>query len=638
VSALQRLTLHLGVKTMVTLSKHWRTAVGSFHGNMRPMLVTHVACTILAIAILMPLTGVLVRVLLGIKGQAAIADQDIAWFLLSPLGMASLVLVAGLLVAIAAIEQAGLMGIAVATGEGHRPDGFAAFRFALARAPRVLDFAWRLVLRVLGIALPFLAAGALAAWLLVTEHDINFYLSTRPGEFIAAVAIVGALLLVMSVLLLLRLADWSLALPLVLFAGFAPRESFAESRRRIAGHRREVLGVLLSWAAFVLLAGLVVAAATGGFGSWLVPRHLDQLRALVVSLGLVAVVAGLGGILAGALNAAAFALLVVSLYARHGPAVDPARLAALHAGAGRSAGGTSRVRALLAAVALAVVALGIGTWLLKGAAVPDDALIVGHRGAAGRAPENTMASVRAAIEDGADWVEIDVQETLDGEVVVIHDSDFMKLAGVPLKVWDGTLEEVRGVDIGSWFDPGFAGERVPTLREVLEAVRSSDARLVIELKYYGHDQALEQRVVDLVERAGMAERVAIMSLKYAGVQKVRQLRPDWTVGLLSATAIGDLSRMDADFLAVNLGMAKPSFIRRAHRAGKKVFVWTVNDAVTMSRVLSLGVDGVITDEPAMARRVLADREGLGTAERLLVHAAVVFGKPLPPRSYRDDSP
>jgi glycerophosphoryl diester phosphodiesterase len=161
---------------------------------------------------------------------------------------------------------------------------------------------------------------------------------------------------------------------------------------------------------------------------------------------------------------------------------------------------------------------------------------------------------------------------------------------------------------------------------------------VIELKYYGHDQDLERRVADLVERTGMAGRVAIMSLKYGGVLKMRGLRPDWTVGLLSATAIGDLSRLDADFLAVNLGMAKPGFIRRAHRAGKKVFVWTVNDPVTMSRVLSLGVDGVITDEPAMARQVIAERAKMSTAERLLVHAAVIFGKPLPQRAYRDESP
>ena len=621
-----------------TLAAHWRNVLARLPGTIRPLLAVHVAYSVLALAVLTPLTGLLVRFLLGLGGNAAVADQDIAWFLLSPLGMASLVLVAGLIVAILVVEQAAMMGIAATALDGHRPDWAAALKFALSRAPVVLDFAWRLVVRVLLIVLPFLAVGAVVAWLLITDHDINFYLASRPPEFIATLAIVALLVLVMAVILLSRLADWSLALPLVLFAGARPREGFAQSRQRLAGHRREVFAVLVSWAAFALAAGLVVAALTDAFGSWLVPRFFGEVRPLVMALGLVAVVGGLGTLLAGALSGGAFAWLVLSLYAKYGPALDPARLASLRREARRQASTASPVRAVLLLAAMAVAAIGLGAWLLKDSAVPDDAIVVAHRGAAGRAPENTLASIRAAIEDGTDWVEIDVQETLDGQVIVVHDSDFMKLSGVPLKVWDGTLAQVQEVDVGGWFGPEFAGEQVPTLESVLETIRASSARLVIELKYYGHDQALERRVVDLVERAGMTDRVAIMSLKYAGVQKIRGLRPDWNVGLLSATAIGDLTRMDADFLAVNLGLAKPGFIRRAHRAGKKVFVWTVNDPVTMSRVLSLGVDGVITDEPAMARQVIEDRAEMSTAERLLVHAAVVFGKPLPPRTYRDESP
>jgi glycerophosphoryl diester phosphodiesterase len=144
--------------------------------------------------------------------------------------------------------------------------------------------------------------------------------------------------------------------------------------------------------------------------------------------------------------------------------------------------------------------------------------------------------------------------------------------------------------------------------------------------------------VDIVERAGMAEDVAIMSLKYDGIQKVRALRPEWTIGLLSAKAIGNQAKLDVDFLAVNTGMATPRFIRRARSADKRVFVWTVNDPVSMSRMMSLGVDGIITDEPEMARKVLADRADLSSVERLLVHTAVLFGRPLPQRSYRDRSP
>ncbi len=89
--------------------------------------------------------------------------------------------------------------------------------------------------------------------------------------------------------------------------------------------------------------------------------------------------------------------------------------------------------------------------------------IMAHRGASVAAPENTMAAFRQAIDDGADWIEIDVQETADGEVVVSHDSDFMKLSGNPLKIWDAKLDDLSDIDIGTWVDPKYSDERVPTL-------------------------------------------------------------------------------------------------------------------------------------------------------------------------------
>jgi len=274
---------------------------------------------------------------------------------------------------------------------------------------------------------------------------------------------------------------------------------------------------------------------------------------------------------------------------------------------------------------------------MNGIQISDTVTVVAHRGAAGKAPENTLASMRMAIEDGADWLEIDVQESADGEVLVIHDSDFMKLSSVDMKVWDGSLAEIREIDVGSWFDPQFSDERVPTLTELLELARGK-ARVVIELKYYGHDQQLEQRVIDIVEQLDMVNDVAIMSLKYEGIQKVRALRPDWPIGLLSATAIGNLASLDVDFLAVATGLATPGFVRRSQEQGKQVFVWTVNDTVSLSRMMSLGVDGIITDEPALAREVINERADLNPAERLIMHTAVLFGRPQPARQYRDESP
>ncbi len=613
----------------------WSRAVGRMLPAWRTVLAVHLFYTALGFAVVAPMAGLVGRLALSLKGSVAVADQDIAVFLLSPVGLTALVLVAALTIIIVVLEQCSLMAIAAGGMRGERWTAREGVAFAATRWRGAVVFAVRLVARVLAITLPFLAVGAAVAWFLLGEHDINFYLSEKPPEFVATAIIVGLLLLALLLLVGRKLLDWSMTLPLIAFAGTPPGAAFPASTRRVHGRRRTLLVVLAKWAIVAIVLGVVVALVIQLLANLLLPTASSRLSLLVPVLGVLATLWFLGNVLVTAFNAGSFAEIIVDVYERCGPlpdaAIDRARLAERT----ESRGWSSRQLALGVLVFLAV-ALGASAWLLNGVRLDDQVQIVAHRGAAGAAPENTMAAVRRAIADGADWVEIDVQETADGEVVVVHDSDFMKLAGVPLKVWDGTLEQIRGIDVGSWFSPVFGAERVPTLAEVLAAAKGR-ASVVIELKYYGHDVALERKVVEIVEAADMVDDVAIMSLKYEGIQKIRELRPKWPVGLLSAKAVGDLTKLDADFLAVNMGMARRGFLGRARRAGKPVFVWTVNTPVDVSRMASLGVAGIITDEPAMARRVLAERAELGVAERLLIHTAVLFGRE-PPGAYRDDSP
>ena len=296
---------------------------------------------------------------------------------------------------------------------------------------------------------------------------------------------------------------------------------------------------------------------------------------------------------------------------------------------------------LLGAIGVLAVVVGVGFWagarIIDGISTKDNVEIIAHRGAAGIRPENTLASVEQALEDGADWVEIDVQETADGQIVVVHDSDFMKLAGVDLKVWNATMEDLAEIDIGGWFDPVYADQRTPLLREVLERARDR-AKVLIELKYYGHNENLEHRVIEIVEDLGMQDQVATMSLKYPLVQKMLELRPDWPSGVLAATAVGDLSGLDGDFVAVSAGRASPWLARSLENRGKALFVWTVNDPLEMSKMISMGADGLITDEPALARKVVAARADLSTPERLVLWLTEELGIALNDKAYRDGSP
>ena len=116
-----------------------------------------------------------------------------------------------------------------------------------------------------------------------------------------------------------------------------------------------------------------------------------------------------------------------------------------------------------------------------------------------------------------------------------------------------------------------------------------------------------------------------MSLELDRCRKMKSLRPGWDVGLLMSVSAGNLQAIGADFLAVNAAFADRGFVRSAHRRGTKVFAWTVNDASTMSAMMGRGVDGLITDKPALAKAVLAQRAGMSPAVRLLLELAGILG-------------
>ena len=618
--------VNVWIPTLECLRRSWREIFG-----------IHLAFTALGIVLFAPLIGLTGRLLLRLSGQPALADQDIAYFLLSPLGIAALIVFAALLIVILALEMAALMWTAAHVMKGRRIGTVDALLYTAARTGGLIRFALLLAARVLLLTVPFLAIAAGVAFFLITDYDINYYLQEKPPAFWAAAVLIGIVLIAMAVLLIRTLLGWSLALPLVLFGGVPPAQSFAQSAGLVEGNRKPVLAVLVGWAAVATLLGAVLAGMIKLIGHWTVPMAGDSITVLVGLLGGLAVLWVLGNFLVTTVTSGSFAYLVMGLYEKYGPALEQGAIDDAEEASERKQFKFTRRGVAITLIAGAIAAGLTGVWLLDGIQTDDKVVIVAHRGASAKAPENTLAAIRQAIEDKTDWVEIDVQETADGEVVVMHDSDFMKLAGNNLKIWDATRAQLRDIDIGSWFGPAFSQERVPTLKELLGLAKGK-VNVVIELKYYGHDLNLEQRVVKIVEQAGMANETAIMSLNYDAVKKVHALRPDWTVGLLSATAIGDLSRLDADFLAVSMGMASGGFVKRAHEAGRQVFVWTVNDPVSMSRMMSLGVDGLITDQPEMARQVLADRANLSTVERLLIHTAVLFGRTYTPQQYREQAP
>jgi glycerophosphoryl diester phosphodiesterase len=251
------------------------------------------------------------------------------------------------------------------------------------------------------------------------------------------------------------------------------------------------------------------------------------------------------------------------------------------------------------------------------AADPPKVEIVGHRGASFDAPENTVASIKLAWEQKADAAEFDVFLSKDGKIVVLHDANTKRVAGVDKRVIDQTLAELRALDVGKWKDAKFAGERIPTLDEMLATVPDGK-RVFIEVKC-GPEIVPE---LDRVLKASKLkpEQTPVISFNADVIAAVKKARPDlqgyWIVTLAPKKAkprtaeelIAKAKEIKADGLDLSADPAvlTKEFGAKVKAAGLKLYVWTVNDVELAKQMIAAGAESITTDRPAWLRQSLGE--------------------------------
>jgi glycerophosphoryl diester phosphodiesterase len=246
---------------------------------------------------------------------------------------------------------------------------------------------------------------------------------------------------------------------------------------------------------------------------------------------------------------------------------------------------------------------------------PPHLSLQAHRGAAGLAPENTLAAFRMAIDLGADAAELDLQTTKDGVVVVIHDDTVDRTTDGRGRIGDLTLAEVKRLDAGAKFGAAHRGERIPTLRELIDLVKAGGNprfRLNLEIKFAeGHEGQpadLEERVLTVLRETGFLDRVITQSFHHASAAKMKRLAPSILAGLLvgerrqPADPVAAVRQHRVDYYAPHYSLVTPELLRTLHDAGIPVVTWTVNDPADMRRLMAMGLgalpgDGMISDYP-----------------------------------------
>ena len=246
-------------------------------------------------------------------------------------------------------------------------------------------------------------------------------------------------------------------------------------------------------------------------------------------------------------------------------------------------------------------------------------LVIGHRGAGGHAPENTLAAFRRGLQLGADGVECDVHLSRDGRIVVVHDATLERTSNGTGRVGERSLAELQALDAGSWFGAEFAGERIPSLTEVCallhEAERESGRGpwLFVELKH-GDDvyPGIEAELLAEIERSGLSERLAVIGFDHRAIARLKARQPGLRAGVLYDGRPVDSTQLataaGAGWIGPSVKWVDAAEVRRARAAGLEVFAWTANEAEAMRRVLAAGVTAVGSDYPD---RLLALRDANG---------------------------
>src|SRR5689334_18572942 len=297
-----------------------RRAAREFVRDWRTLAGIEIFVVLLSFVVITPMSEALLRILVSRSGNAAVTDVDIAlFFFTTKAGLAALLLLVGASLGITMLGQACLMTVGIARAR----DAHVRVRDAVAHgATRVISIL-RLTLllfgRVLVLLVPFFAAGAATYWLLLREHDINYYLHARPPAFVAASVIVPVLVLFLTIVLARKLSSWLLILPLVAFERMRPWPAFAESARRMSGRRVQAVVVFALWGLLAVVASLATSAAIKLLGRAVAPAFGGTMVGLLILIGVVLIIWGVSSLALNCLTASLFALILTRFFLTSGP-------------------------------------------------------------------------------------------------------------------------------------------------------------------------------------------------------------------------------------------------------------------------------------------------------------------------------
>ncbi|MBR5756359.1 MAG: hypothetical protein IKX96_02245, partial [Firmicutes bacterium] len=248
--------------------------------------------------------------------------------------------------------------------------------------------------------------------------------------------------------------------------------------------------------------------------------------------------------------------------------------------------------------------------------------IVAHRGDATNAPDNSMPAFELALLESAEWIELDVQQTKDGVVIVSHDDEISRVSGQHLYIHDLTYEEATSLDVGSYFSSDFSDVRFSTLDEVLKLCKDK-VKVMVEIKHNDYLVNMEEQVLQIINDNGMHDQCLIISTHTPTLMRIKELDPTMITCYTMFVAYGDVGSIPyVDYYTIEERNINSKLVTDIHRRGGKVYAWTINSEDSLQYLIDCSVDGILTDNPAVMykyEKELAHDTGLARWLRIYIN-------------------
>ena len=607
------------------LKSSWRSVVLLW----KPMAAWTIVVYLLFTALSAPLLAFLLDWTVFRGDRLFVGNEDIVGWFASPIGFVYLFLLVLITLTGVVIRYAGLFQIVRDDLIGERISIAATVRRIFLRAHLLVKICAITITAFLLAIVPLVAGLGVVYLIWLAEFDINYYLSSTPPEWYRAL-IFGGIWAFFWAITTVGLAAMLLpALPAYLEGKKSFIEAIKEIWRHPTSNTLRFLKVTAIAAALWVGARIVTEAVLLSLFLFLTTwayGFFESLRPVAFVAGGYLFTSITAGVVISFFGFSLISTIITKFYfgfTRPGLIPEIPGFKKLTIKTIRLL--TWWAKPVRAAALLLIVISGsfVTTLLITGESGRDsDILIITHRANALGAPENSIPALENSITLGADVVEIDVQLTADGTVVILHDEDLMRVAGDPRRIAEISDEELREVRLLYGEEYADAELHIPTLAEYLERAKNRVV-VMIELKYYGFIPELAEKTIDVIRQHGMEDQVQIKSLSYRAVEQVRELAPELQTGYVSAVALGDISRLPVQFLSVNQANINSGLIAHAAQQQIEVYAWTVNTRESTVDVILKGVDGVITDRPEIAIEVLKEISELTATERLLLQLGLI---------------